>query len=121
MTYAILLKSDERNLVHFIEKKPGLDFYYKTIGCNTIDIVPAYGLEGKTSCSVCLVVDDEGLLNYKKLNGIASIIYGIRRHGQPLVGDVLICKDVETPDGVMTEGFTKQELEEVWKAVMEAR
>lgn len=104
--------------VDLLEKKPGLDFYYKAIGCETIDIVPAYGLQGKVgSLNCCLVVDDEGLLIGEKINYPASILYGIYDHGQPLVGDVLLCKEVETPEGIETEGFTEKELERVWFAL----
>ncbi len=126
-TYAIRFKLEEEKdgirccSVDAIEKKPGLDFYYKAIGCSTIDIVPAYGLKGKTgNLNLCLVVDDEGLLCGKPVNYPASILYGTREHGQPLVGDVLVCKDVETPEGINTEGFTVKEVEMVWAIIREA-
>lgn len=124
-TYAIIFKLEKiegGNLccVDVVEKKPGLDFYYKAIGCSTIDIVPAYGLKGKTgNMSLCLVVDDEGLLCGKPINYPASILYGTLEHGQPLVGDVLVCKDVETPEGINTEGFSAKEIEEVWPIIRE--
>lgn len=125
-TYAIRFKLEEvadGNLccsVDVIEKKPGLDFYYKAIECTTIDIVPAYGLDGKTgNLSLCMVVDDEGVLCGKPINYPASILYGTREHGQPLVGDVLVCKDVETPEGINTEGFTAKEIETVWPIIRE--
>ena len=103
-----------------VEKKPGLQFYYDAIGCDTIDIVPAYAMQGKVDgISFCLVVDDEGLLVGKQINAPASILYGAREHGQPLVGNVLVCKDVFTPDGTETDGFTLKELETVIPAIQD--
>ena len=88
-----------------------LDFYYKQIGCDCIDIVHTYALEelgvrGSVG-EFCMVIDDEGLLKDNPvLNPIASLLYGCDLHGQPIAGNVLICQNRETPVGIETVGLT---------------
>ena len=95
-------------------KEDKLGWYYKTIGCDLIDIVKPYGLEevakeydlqsmiGKFS----LVVDDEGLLKPEpEVNPIASLLYGCDDHGQALFGTVVVVKDEETPEGLDSVGM----------------
>lgn len=46
-----------------------------------------------------LLVDEEGLLTDKPLNVRASVLYGTRRHGQPIMGDALFGIEEMTVDG----------------------
>lgn len=86
----------------------------KAIGCNCIDIVHAVNLPEP----YCLVVDDEGLLvDEPVINPVASYLYGMRDHGQPLCGDVLIMKDKYTDDGIETVGLEREDLVAVYSAV----
>lgn len=88
-----------------------LSFFYKHIGCNCIDIVDAYGLKSIEQLKdICLVVDDEGLCRESSLNPIASLLYGILEHNQPIVGNVLVCKNVYTDSGIETGGLTDGEI-----------
>lgn len=95
-----------------------LRWYYETLGIGCIDIVRPHGLEevaetyglksllGKFS----LVVDDEALLKEKpQLNVIASLLYGVDKHGQPLFGDVMVVKDEVTEEGIDSVGMSDGE------------
>lgn len=78
----------------------------EAIGAEYIDIPHVEYLEDK----FCMVVDDEGLLKERPtVNMIASILYGIAKHGQPIVGDVLIGKNEETEDGIETAGLDEED------------
>ena len=95
-----------------------LDFFYSTIGCEFVDIVPAYALERDYNMKgFDLVVDDEGLILGKPINPLASFLYGYLEHGQPLCGDVLVCKRVETPEGYITGGLEMSDLVDVASAM----
>jgi hypothetical protein len=52
-----------------------------------MEIVKPVGLP-----NYCLVVDDEGLLKNKLINMVGSNWYGFFKHGQPIVGDILVSK-----------------------------
>lgn len=89
-----------------------LDYYYKVIGCRTVDFVSAYALEGVEGLeNINLIVDDEGLFSEQpKVNIIASLLYGYKQHGQPIVGNALIVNtDPETGETLpLTDEQTKQ-------------
>ena len=89
-------------------KGDNLSFFYKHLECDCIDIVRAYAIsENPALKDICLVVDDEGLFKEKPtVNTLASLLYGVLEHGQPIVGNVLVCKDFHTPDGTETVGLT---------------
>ena len=46
-----------------------------------------------------MLCDDEGLLKGLPINDVASELYGIRVHGCPIVGDVLIMREYMDEDG----------------------
>lgn len=104
-TYAVYMPAiGEPEIVEFKAKEEGLGYYYRTIDCGTIDIVHTV-LEGK-----CLVVDDEGLFKEEPaVNMPASLLYGFLEHGQPIVGNALLCKDSYTPEGTETVGLSHDE------------
>lgn len=96
-----------------------LDWYYKMIGCDCIDIVTPYGVDNIAKMydlksiigKFCLIVDDEGLLKENpEVNPIASLMYGIDDHGQALFGNVLVGVNKPTEDGIDTVGMTDNEL-----------
>ena len=96
-------------------KNAHLDFYYEQIECDCIDIVHAYALEElgiKGSVGeFCLVIDDEGLMkDIPVFNPIASLLYGIEKHCQPLYGKVLVCQNRDTPDGIETVGLNDYDI-----------
>lgn len=75
------------------------DFWRKQIGCRMIEIVQPVGLPE----DYCLIADEEGLFRDPLvLSPIASILYGVKEHGNPIVGNALIAKNVFEPDGIDT-------------------
>lgn len=104
--------------VEFPEKEK-LGWYYETIGCDCIDIVAPYGVDGIAKMynlesivgKFCLVVDDEGLLKEKpEVNPIASLMYGCDDHGQVLCGNVIVGANKNTDDGIETVGMSDSDL-----------
>lgn len=127
MSKALLIKGHGHSF-EAVEFVGGLDWYYKTIGCDCIDIVEAYGLSEdvygleapEEISNLCLVVDDEGLFKSEvKVNVLASLLYGYDMHGQPIVGDVLVCKNQYTEDGIETVGLTDDEIEQLCNQISE--
>lgn len=118
MLKAVLLEApkteDEMLKAKALEYDTGgdnLSFFYKHIGCDCIDIVDAYALQNiEPLKDICLVVDDEGLFSGARVNVLASLLYGVLEHNQPLVGDVLVCKNVYTDLGIETGGLTDEEV-----------
>lgn len=96
-----------------------LDFgkpLYKTVGeavGGCIEIVHPYGLRRP----YVMIVNEEGLLLDLDLNPIGCDLYGTMRHGQPIVGNIVIMKvgyaDGE-PDIV---GLENNEIEEIKKLI----
>ena len=65
-----------------------------------------------------MAVDEEGKLKKAPvLNLVASWIYGSLDHWQMIVGDALIMKEVEGPDGGVLMPLTDQEAEQVLKDI----
>lgn len=122
MKKAILLKAfadhAEINIVDFSSHE--LEDYYRLIDCETIDIVSCYGLHEISLGNITaeLVVDDEGLFTETPIVNIpASLLYGVQQHGQPIVGNALVVKPIETPDGVEETGFDDEEIKSILKAL----
>lgn len=75
-----------------IEMEPGLQGYYKAIGCHTMDLVRL-----ESDCDMW--VDDEGLLNGSELNILATALRTVihqMAYELPLVGNAVItggCND----------------------------
>jgi len=67
----------------------------------------------------CLVVNEEGLLNKKPINKYGSFLYGYQEHRQPIVGDIVIMKEVETEDGRDLGGLSDAEIRELGVILME--
>ena len=123
MEKILLIKAVEGGLaplavLDFDHEGDRLAFFYKWVECDCIDIVHAYGLEKYGMGNVSLVVDDEGLFKKKPIaNAIGSFLYGYLEHGQPLVGNVLVVKDVHTDDGIESGGFTNEDLKSIYSAI----
>ena len=100
MDKVLVLKATENGTVGVempFDKEAGLDFYYQNLDCDTID--------------------DEGIFNGGKVNGIASLLYGFMEHGQPLVGHVMVCKNKYTNNGIETVGMTDDDLKTLYTAI----
>ncbi len=117
----LLIKTDGTvETVEYDEKQDKLDFWYDAIGCSCVDIVNAYGIDNVVSRSedfkkyaelYCLIADDEGLFaKNPQINHMASLMYGVREHGQPLVGNILVAKNLQTDDGLETVGLNEEDI-----------
>lgn len=92
------------------EEKENYIALQKSIDCDCIDIVHPVNLP----YPYCLVVDDEGLLKAEpQINLVASYLYGMLEHGQPLCGDCIIMKDKETNYGLETVGLEEKDFIEL--------
>lgn len=74
-----------------------------------IEIVRPKGLNN----SFCMIVDEEGLIKQKPINEIGSVLYETQKHGQPIVGDVVIVKEIDTDEGRELNGLSESEINEV--------
>lgn len=102
----VLQESAWMSIVNFEE---GLDFYYKNLDCDLIDIVRPYALIKKSLKfnDFILIVDDEGLLKANpKVNVFATLAYG-----STICGKVMVAKEEYTEDDVITVGLTEDEIE----------
>ena len=112
MEKLILVKpSDVMRLLDFNSNDDGnLDFYYKHIECELIDIVQPFAVrEELDKCKdLILIVDDEGAIkDSPKLNVFASLVCG-----QPIYGNVLIAKEQARDDGLYTVGLSMTDIKE---------
>lgn len=97
-------------------EKGTLEYYYKEIGCEIIDIAHAYGL----SIDADIIIDDNGLYgDNPEINAVASIAYGYLEHGQPIVGNAIICKPHQTTNGIDETGFEDRELDIILSEIMQ--
>lgn len=125
---ALLIDGFKIDVVNFtasnVEEKLGR--YYELIGCDCIDIVTPYGLEDIAKAAglshlvgkFCMVVDDEALLKENpKVNAMASLLYGVDLHGQPLCGSVLVAKNQATDDGIETVGLNQLDIMQVQSVI----
>lgn len=90
--------------------RPDLDFYYNAIGC---DIVSAYALSDIDGLeNVQLIVDDNGLMaDSPQVNILASLLYGCRKHGQPIVGNAIVAGF--DPDTSETVPLTDEQIQQI--------
>ena len=69
---------------------------------------------GFGSTPYCMLIDEEGRLKEKpELNNLGSLLYGFLVHKTPIVGDIVIMKDVLTLDGPDIGGLDDEEVTEI--------
>lgn len=83
------------------EEEDFLNMCYRELDCRCIDIIKPEEMPE----NLCMIVDDEFLLDGKYPNIVATQIYG-----QLICGSVLIGKDEETEDGIKTVGMSEPEI-----------
>ena len=101
----ILLKSTGEIKRIIRDKKMTITEYTDILDCDYIDIK---GLK-LNKLDISLVFDDEFLFTDKAINKKASVLFGYKQHREVLCGDVLIQKDIETPEGIIAVGFSEEE------------
>ena len=86
-----------------------MDTVRKMIGCEWVEVVHPRRL----SEQYAVLVDEEGLLKASPVfNEIASYLYEIEQHGQPIVGDAVIVRVVYDPEaGAGLEWLSPEEAE----------
>lgn len=88
MKTALLITIDDIKKVEF---ENGLEYYYKYIECDMIEMVPVRALAylNEKCEDYVMIVDEESLLKADpKMNVFASVIYGA-----PIFGNAMIVKD----------------------------
>ena len=67
----------------------------------------------------CMIAGEEAKLTGQPPNILASYLYGTHQHGDTVNGDVIIMKDVNTPDGIETAGLEQDDVFRVLEFLME--
>lgn len=85
------------------------------MGWRMTEHVNAWGL----AAPYCLLIDEEGHIKEEvpEINWIASFWYGANVHGNPIVGDVVIMKNVMTNGGPDIAGLTEEEADDLAELV----
>lgn len=58
----------------------------------------------------CMIVNEEGLLLELAYNAVGSYLYETRKHGSPILGNIVIMKEGMTPEGPDIIGLTNDEV-----------
>lgn len=70
---------------------------------------------------IVLVVDEIGLTKGLNMNPIASYLYGTDQHNHPIVGDVILMKDIMTSNGPDYSFFYDFEIDRLNKFLKKLR
>lgn len=107
----LLLKTN--GIFEEIELKPKKYLYQSmadAIGAELVEIVQPKFLDDQ----YCIVCDECGLLKPNhQINIAASLLYGYQEHDCPIVGDIIIMKNVFTDDGIDTVGLDDADIVEL--------
>lgn len=101
------------NTAEVIELKPKKYLYQSmadAIGAELVEIVQPKFLDDQ----YCIVCDECGLLKPNpQINIAASWLYGYQEHDCPIVGDIIIMKNVFTDNGIDTVGLDDVDIVEL--------
>jgi hypothetical protein len=64
-----------------------------------------------------MVVDEEGLLKPNELNPVGSWFYESDKHGEPIVGNVLILREEYGDDGPECAGMSDDDVNRVFDLI----
>lgn len=94
---AIRLDTDIERSMEVIQAEPGrlLDFCYRTIGCDCIEVVHPKRLP----YPYVMIVDESGALKGLPVNPLGSVLYETDKHGWPIVGTAVLMKEAMTIEG----------------------
>ena len=71
------------------------------IGCDWVEIVRPKNLPR----GIVMIVDEEGLMKENFINVAGSHLYGTEEHGEVIVGDIMIVREVFGPEGPELAGL----------------
>ena len=92
------------------------EWYSKQIGASIFQPVYPKGLKEP----YLFLCDEEGLLKDRPvINFLGSWMYGTQEHGEPIVGDIMIVKQVMTPDGPSFDGMPESEADVIAEWLLE--
>lgn len=102
----ILIRTD--NTAQFVETTglPAYEEFQRITGQGWAEYVYVT-VKGQSLVVVC---DDEGVLKDLPYNALPSHLYGVQRHGCPIVGDVILMKPVVTSSGPDFAFFCNEEI-----------
>ena len=85
------VKITTNNKISVVDIPWGLDGWYEAIGggCDIVETVKTQRMFDLFKMPILMIVDEEGIIREQDLNLAASILYGMDRHGSPIVGDVI--------------------------------
>lgn len=66
-----------------------------------------------------MIVDEEGILNRKPPNMVGSWFYASDKHGEAIVGDILIMKEVFGEEGADCVGMSDDEVNMIFDLIRE--
>lgn len=115
--YVILLYEgrDGHQVQHIGEDRDVLRFLQQSVRGHIEVVYPE-----KLPKSFLMLVNEEGLLYNMDLNPAACWLYGSEKHGAPIVGPAVICKQIWTDDGPDIGLLTKEDVREAMKFVWKA-
>lgn len=96
-----------------VPKDISCEWIAKNIGCEWVEVVRPRRLPN----GYVMVVDEEGLLKPNALNEIGSWWYGTDTHGEPIVGNIMILKEVMGPEGPEFGGLTDKDVNAVFDSI----
>jgi hypothetical protein len=64
-----------------------------------------------------MIVDEEGLLKPNELNHVCSWFYESEKHGNPIVGNVMVLKEVMGDEGPELAGLDEDEINAVFDSI----
>ena len=106
---AVYLGVDGQIQVVDVPNNATLDYFYKGIGCDFVEIVRPVRLAN----GYVLIIDEEGLMKRPAtVNVVASALYDTPNHGSPIVGNAYLVKEAITPDGADLESLDATEARE---------
>jgi hypothetical protein len=62
-----------------------------------------------------MLIDDEGLLKERPINQAGSFLYETDKHGSPIVGDIIICREGWTNDGMDLMGLEQGDMKKLFE------
>lgn len=116
----IVLHPDGLVVIGDLELKEAttLKTFAKEIGCDICERFYSFKENMKDYCFWC---DEEGLFkDTPKLNLMASYYHGMKEHGQPIVGKVIIARDKVTKDDIKIAGLTDKDCSFIMNDMMES-